>query len=104
MVYTVYIKSKIIKFMDTTIINIKTDPKVKSKAKRVAADLGLNLSGVLNAYLRQFIRTKSVYFSLNEEIPSPFLMEALKESEKQRKNKDYHSFDNPKEAIDFLKK
>ncbi|HLC64233.1 MAG TPA: type II toxin-antitoxin system RelB/DinJ family antitoxin [Patescibacteria group bacterium] len=90
--------------MDTTIINIKTDPKVKSKAKRVAADLGLNLSGVLNAYLRQFIRTKSVYFSLNEEIPSPFLMEALKESEKQRKNKDYHSFDNPKEAIDFLKK
>ena len=90
--------------MNATIINIKTDPKVKSKAKRVAADLGLNLSGVLNAYLRQFIRTKSVYFSLNEEIPSPFLMEALKESEKQRKNKDYHSFDNPKEAIDFLKK
>ena len=90
--------------MDTTIINIEPDPKVKSKAKRVAADLGLNLSGVLNAYLRQFIRTKSVYFSLNEEIPSPFLMEALKESEKQRKNKDYHSFDNPKEAIDFLKK
>ena len=90
--------------MDSTIINIKTDPKVKDKAKKVASDLGLNLSGVLNAYLRQFIRTKSVYFSLNEENPSPFLMEALRESEEQRKNKDYNSFDNPKKAIDFLKK
>ena len=90
--------------MNSTIINIKTDPKVKSRAKKVASDLGLNLSGVLNAYLRQFIRTKSVYFSLNEENPSPFLMEALKQSEKQRKSKGYYSFDNSKEAIDFLKK
>ena len=90
--------------MDTTIINIKTDPRVKSKAKKVASDLGLNLSGVLNAYLRQFIRTKSVYFSLNEENPSPFLIQAIKESEKQRKSKDYYSFNNPREAIDFLKK
>jgi addiction module RelB/DinJ family antitoxin len=90
--------------MDSTIINIKTDPRVKSKAKKVATDLGLNLSGVLNAYLRQFIRTKSVYFSLNEESPSPFLMEALRESEEQRKSKDYYSFNNPKKAIDFLKK
>ncbi|HLD27469.1 MAG TPA: type II toxin-antitoxin system RelB/DinJ family antitoxin [Patescibacteria group bacterium] len=90
--------------MNTTIINIKTDPKVKIKAKRIAFDLGLNLSGVLNAYLKQFIRTKSVYFSLNEENPSPFLMQAMKESEKQRKSKDYYSFNNPREAIDFLKK
>ncbi|MBU1131050.1 type II toxin-antitoxin system RelB/DinJ family antitoxin [Patescibacteria group bacterium] len=89
--------------MNSTIINIKTNPKVKSEAKKTAADLGLSLSGVLNAYLRQFIRTKSVYFSLNEENPSPYLLEALKESEKQRKKKGVHSFDNPEEAIHFLK-
>ncbi len=54
--------------------------------------------------MMQFIRTKSIYFSLNEENPSPFLIEALKESEKQRKNKDIHSFNKSKEAIEFLKK
>ncbi|MFH0854265.1 MAG: type II toxin-antitoxin system RelB/DinJ family antitoxin [bacterium] len=46
-----------------TIINIKADNEVKMKAKKIAEDLGLSLSAVINAYLKQFIRNKSVYFS-----------------------------------------
>lgn len=72
--------------MNTAIINIKTDPKVKSSAQRVADDLGLSLSGVINAYLKQLIRTKTVHYSANPETnPTPYLLQALAEAEQDRR-------------------
>ncbi|MFH1192249.1 MAG: DUF6364 family protein [bacterium] len=47
-----------------TIINVKADQEIKIKAKKIAEDLGLSLSAVINAYLKQFVRNKSVYFSV----------------------------------------
>lgn len=46
-----------------TVINIKTKKEIKENAQKIAANLGLSLSAVLNAYLRQFIRNRAVYFS-----------------------------------------
>ena len=46
-----------------TIINIKADRETKDMAQRVAKDLGLPLSTVINAYLKQFIRSREVYIS-----------------------------------------
>lgn len=48
-----------------TMINIKADREVKMKAQRVAKRLGVPLSLVINNYLRDFVRTKEVFFSLN---------------------------------------
>lgn len=50
--------------MAKTIINIKADPEVKIKAQKIARELGMPLSTVINAYLKQFIRTKEVHFSV----------------------------------------
>jgi addiction module RelB/DinJ family antitoxin len=47
-----------------TILNVKTDIQVKQNAQKLAADLGVSLSTVVNAYLRQFIRDREVSFSL----------------------------------------
>ncbi len=47
----------------TTVINVKTSPKVKKAAQHLASELGLSLSAVVNGYLRQFVRDKEVYFS-----------------------------------------
>lgn len=47
-----------------TIINIKTDKKIKKDAQKIAADLGFSLSAVINAHLKQFIRNKEIYFSV----------------------------------------
>jgi addiction module RelB/DinJ family antitoxin len=47
-----------------TIINIKAEKTVKEEAQKTAKELGLSLSTLINAYLKQFIRTKRVYFSL----------------------------------------
>lgn len=51
-----------------TMINIKADKEVKESAQRIAADLGLPLSAVVNAYLKEFIRERSVCFSAEPEL------------------------------------
>ena len=44
-------------------INIKADKEVKQEAQRLAKKLGLSLSDVMNASLRNFIRTREVRIS-----------------------------------------
>lgn len=46
-----------------TMINIKTDVEVKNNAQKIAKELGLPLGTVINAYLREFIRSRTVGFS-----------------------------------------
>jgi addiction module RelB/DinJ family antitoxin len=50
--------------MDKTILNIKTDKKVKEEAQKVARELGLPLGTIINAYLRDLVREKRVLFSV----------------------------------------
>jgi addiction module RelB/DinJ family antitoxin len=45
-------------------LSVKADRTVKARAQRLASDLGLSLSAVVNAYLRQFIRNQEVHFSI----------------------------------------
>lgn len=59
-----------------TLINIKTDRDVKISAQKLAKELGLSLSAVVNAYLKQFIRTKAVNFSVAPQM-SPELEKLL---------------------------
>ena len=86
-----------------TVINIKTDLKVKKEAQKTAKELGLSLSAVLNAYLRQFVYNKTLFVSSKYEMPSDFLISALKESRKDLKTGRVKKM-NQKEAIDTLDK
>ncbi|MBU1031755.1 type II toxin-antitoxin system RelB/DinJ family antitoxin, partial [Patescibacteria group bacterium] len=65
--------------MNTAVVNVKVNPKVKRDAQQIAQALGLSLSSLINGYLRQIVRTKEVTFSLSEE-PSEYMIQALKES------------------------
>ena len=47
-----------------TVINLKTDWEVKKNAQELAKKMGLSLSAIINAYLRQFIRSRELYFSM----------------------------------------
>ena len=51
-----------------TMINIKADKEIKERAQGIAQELGLPLSTVINAYLRQFIRNKEVHFFIEGEL------------------------------------
>ena len=67
--------------MKTTMINIKTDKKVKEEAQKLAEELGFTLSGLITASLKQFIRTRSVSFSASYQM-TPYLEGVLEEVEK----------------------
>lgn len=88
--------------MNTSVINIKTDPKIKSQAKKIASNLGLSLSALINGYLRQLIKTKTVHFSATEEVPSEYMLQSLRESEEDRKAGRYKSFDSADKALEYL--
>lgn len=49
--------------MQAAVINVRTDKEVKRNAIEVAKELGLSLSDVINASLRNFIRTREITFS-----------------------------------------
>jgi len=54
--------------MDTT-ITIKTSKNLREAAKKMAEELGLNLTAVINAYLKQFIRERKFTVSV-DSMPS----------------------------------
>jgi len=53
---------------NTTVINIKTKKELKASAQKIAGDLGLSLSAIINGYLRQFVRNKAAYFSITPQM------------------------------------
>lgn len=83
-------------------INFRVDPKIKQEAQRVAEDLGFNLSTILDAYLRQFIRTKEVHFRLGEERPTKALLHSIRAAEREFARGDVHAFKDPDAALDFV--
>lgn len=86
-----------------TVIHFKTDREVKENAQKLALELGLNLSDVINASLRNFIRTREVYFSDIPRITPEFekLLGKIEEDIKHNRNLSPR-FKTAKEANDFL--
>ena len=86
-----------------TVIHIKADKEVKENAAKVARDLGLNLSDVINASLRNFIRTREIYFSHTPRM-TPELEKLLDKVEADIKNKRNLSkaFSTPEEMDEYL--
>ena len=90
--------------MTKTTINIKADREVKKGAQKVAKKLGMPLSVVINAYLKQLIHTKEVHFSARE-IPKPHVRkrwDRIREDIAEGKNLS-PSFDNAEDAIRYLR-
>ncbi len=90
--------------MNTAVVNIKVDPKVKKQAQAVAEKLGFSLSSVINAYLRQLIKTRKVEFSDDVRLElTPWAKKMLKQSEKDVKA-GYVSpaFDNVEDSLAWL--
>jgi addiction module RelB/DinJ family antitoxin len=66
-----------------TILNVKTDKKLKAEAKKVSEELGVPLSTVINAFLKQFVRDKEITLSANQYRPTPYLESILAQAQKE---------------------
>lgn len=87
--------------MDTAVINVRTSLQLKTQAQKVAEQLGFSLSAVINAYLRQLVRTKMVKVSL-EETPSEALRQAIVVAERDHKLGKGKRFRSYEQAVSFL--
>lgn len=87
--------------MDTAVINFRTSLGTKSQAQILARQLGMDLSSVLNGFLSQFLRTKTLVFSTREE-PSAWMIKTFKKSEEDVKAGRVVSFNNHGEELAFL--
>jgi len=58
--------------MTSTII-IKTDPKLKREAQKIASDLGITLTAIINSHLRDFVEKKSIsLWSRYKKVKNPY--------------------------------
>ncbi|MDD4662054.1 MAG: hypothetical protein PHG24_02110 [Candidatus Pacebacteria bacterium] len=88
------------------IVNIKTEKEIKENAQKLAKELGVSLSDVLNASLRNFIRMREVRFS-NSFRMTKELEDLLMKVEKDIKNKKniskgFSSFSEADKYLDSL--
>jgi addiction module RelB/DinJ family antitoxin len=65
-----------------TLITIKTDKTLKKAAQQVAEKIGIPLGTLINSFLRQFVRTKEVNFSVSYK-PNARLRKSIADGEKE---------------------
>ena len=87
-----------------TILNVKTDKKLKAEAKKVAEELGVPLSTVINAFLKKFVREKEITLSANPLRPTPYLIECIEEARKEYEAGEVEWFANSDDFLVALKK
>lgn len=91
--------------MNTVVITTKVDPQTKKEAQQTAQEMGVPLSVVIKAFLKQFIRTKSVTFTANDEEPNEYLKAIMKDAEENlKKGKHSPVFKTGEEAAAWLEK
>jgi addiction module RelB/DinJ family antitoxin len=93
--------------MAPTVMSVKMDKEVKEKAQKIAKEMGFPLSTLVNAFMRQFIKSKTVYFTI---APTENMGKAM-EKELEKIEKDIKKglnlspkFENMKDALNYLKK
>ena len=87
--------------MNTTSLHIKIEPNLKKQAQNLADELGVSLSSVMKALLKQFVRTKQLSVGI-PEIPNVYLRKVIKQSDEDIKNGKTLAFKNGQEALDYL--
>ena len=91
--------------MATTMLNIKTDVKLKKAAQAQAKALGLPLSAILNNYLRTFVIDGRVTFEeplIPNKKTAKILDEAIRDIESGNMSAFSPRFTNAADAIEWL--
>jgi DNA-damage-inducible protein J len=88
--------------MSDAVVTTRIDSEMKKQAMEIADALGMPLSVVIKAFLKQFIRTRSVYFSAELEEPTAYLLNSLRQSQDDKKAGRVTSFNTGEEALDYL--
>ena len=85
-----------------TNLNIRIDKTVKESSEKVFEELGLNMTNVVNIFLRQVIRVNGIPFEIKGNTPKQETTEAMEESIAMAngKEKGYTNIDDLKKALE----
>lgn len=81
----------------STTLTVKTDKKLRDAARKTARELGLPLTTVVNAMLKQFVREGEVTFSVR--VPNAETQKALRDARGRVNMEAFDSFDEWKESM-----
>ena len=65
--------------MGATTMNIRVDSDIKNNAKKIFAELGMDLTTAVNIFLRQSIREHGMPFQLKLRVPNDETLEAIRQ-------------------------
>lgn len=88
----------------TSAVNVQVDKKTKTEATNILNELGISMSMLINAMLKQVVIKQAVPFEMSlDKNPSKEMLAALKEAKKIAKSpenyKGYHNIDEMFEDI-----
>lgn len=69
--------------MSKSVVNFKIDTEVKVEAQQLARELGVPLSVIMNAQLKELLRTRELHLNAQPTI-TPYLEHILSEVENDR--------------------
>lgn len=88
--------------MSKAILNFKTDPETKRQIQAFAAELGVPVSVIMNAQIKQMLRDRKIILSAQPE-PTPYLEKIMKQVEADLvANKNMTQAMNIKAALAYL--
>lgn len=83
-------------------MNIRIDEQTRKELKDFAAQIGIPASSLVNASIRQMLRTGQITFTTSV-VPSPYLQEIIKEAEADyAAGKNITRVTNKKDLKDYL--
>jgi addiction module RelB/DinJ family antitoxin len=89
--------------MKTSVLSVKVDEPTKQKARAVASQLGIPLSTLVNAYLRDLAATGVVHFEVAEQM-TPQMERVIAQAEREIKNGELSpAFSDVDDAFAWLK-
>jgi len=66
--------------MNKAVLNFKTDPETKQQIQAFAAELGVPVSVIMNAQIKQMLRDRKIILSVELE-PTPYLVKIMEQVE-----------------------
>ena len=88
--------------MATTNITIRMDEELKKQAKELFSDLGLNMTTAFTMFAKQAVREQRIPFMISRT-PNQETLEAIKEIEEMKKDKNKKTYHNFAELLEEVK-
>jgi addiction module RelB/DinJ family antitoxin len=86
-----------------TVLNVKTDKEVKERAQELAKHLGIPLSTVVNAYLKEFVHSGEFRLSREPRLKPEVSVRLAQYVDEAQKGKNVSpAFTNVKDAMKWL--